>query len=210
MKTADSPHWCKICGITSAEEASEIVGLGADAIGLNFYSKSPRCLTTEAAIDIVSSAKNCFKVAVFVDPTIEEVERVLSQMDIDGLQFHGEENREFCESFGKKYIKAIKIGGDSSYGDLEDYHPGAWAILIDSYVKGVAGGTGKVFDWKSWPKKVDRKLILSGGLTVENVSAGIRSTRPFGVDVSSGVEGKLKGVKDIELVEKFIQEVRIA
>ena len=210
MKTTDFDCWCKICGITSPEEAAAIVSLGADSIGLNFYRKSPRYITNEKAVEIVSSVENCYKVALFVDPTIEEVEYVLSEVDIDGLQFHGDENKEFCEGFGKQYIKAIKMGSDSSYGELEDYHPEAWAILVDSYVPGVAGGTGKTFDWRSWPKKVDRKLILSGGLTVENVAAGIRSTKPFGVDVSSGVEGGHKGVKDIELVEKFMQEVRIA
>jgi phosphoribosylanthranilate isomerase len=210
MKTVESACWCKICGITSPEDASAVVGLGVDSIGLNFYKKSPRFITNKKAIDIVSSAENCFKVALFVDPTTEEVENVLNEVDIDGLQFHGDESKEFCEGFGKQYIKAIKIGGDSSYGALEDYHPGAWAILVDSYVQGLAGGTGKTFDWESWPKEVGRRLILSGGLTAENVAAGIRSTKPFGVDVSSGVEGVHKGIKNIELVEKFMQEIRIA
>jgi len=210
MKAADSGYWCKICGVTSSEEASEIVGLGVDSIGLNFYKDSPRCITNQVAIEIVSSVRDCLKVALFVEPTIDEVEKVLSEVDIDILQFHGNENKEFCEGFGKQYIKAIKMGGDSDYGELEDYHPEAWAILIDSYVQGVAGGTGKTFDWRNWPKGSDRRLILSGGLTADNVAAGIRATRPFGVDVSSGVEGKHKGVKDIELVKKFMQEIRIA
>lgn len=210
MEAVDSSYWCKICGITSGQEASAVVGLGADSIGLNFYKNSPRFVTNDRAAEIAFYAKNCLKVALFVDPTVEEVETVLKAVDIDALQFHGEESEEFCEGFGTQYIKAIRVGGDLDYGKLEDYHPKAWAILIDSYVKGLPGGTGETFDWKNWPAGLDRKLILSGGLTTENILDGIRATKPFGVDVSSGVEGKEKGVKDLRLVENFIKEVRIA
>ena len=94
--------------------------------------------------------------------------------------------------------------------ELEEYHPNAWALLLDSYVKGLPGGTGKIFDWNNWPFVKDRKLILAGGLNPENVASGIKATMPYGVDVSSGVEGEIKGIKDISLVKEFIKEVKLA
>ena len=100
--------------------------------------------------------------------------------------------------------------GNYSPEQLEEYHPNAWALLLDSYVTGLSGGTGKTFDWNNWPVARDRKLILAGGLTPENVALGIQATKPFGVDVSSGVEGAVKGVKDTSLVKEFIKEVRLA
>ena len=100
--------------------------------------------------------------------------------------------------------------GNDSPEQLEEYHPNAWALLLDSYVTGLSGGTGKTFNWNNWPVVKDRKLILAGGLTPENVALGIQATMPFGVDVSSGVEGEVKGVKDISLVKEFMKEVRLA
>ena len=210
IRATHSSCWCKICGVTSAEQAASIVDLGADSIGLNFFDQSPRYLSKSNAAEIAASAKGCSKIALFVNPSVEEVENVLSEIEIDGLQFHGNEDSKFCESFGLDYIKAVNMNGKYNWTELDEYHPNAWALLIDSYVKGLPGGTGETFDWDTWPVTKDRKLILAGGLTPENVALGIKVTMPFGVDVSSGVEGKTKGVKDIGLVEAFIKEARLA
>lgn len=209
-QSTDSYYWCKICGITSPEEASAIDSLGADSVGLNFYNGSPRVLDPVQAQEIALSAGSCAKVGLFVDPTVRDVEKVLSVVELDLLQFHGKEPPDFCESFGKDYVKAVRIRKRPEGDELEDFHPNAWAILIDKYVKGVPGGTGETFDWELWPVMSRRKLILSGGLTIANVFLGVQSTNPFGVDVSSGVEGPDKGVKDLELVEQFIKEIRSA
>ncbi len=210
IRATHSGCWCKICGVTSVEEAVSIADLGADSIGLNFYSQSPRYLSKKEAAQIAASTKSCSIIALFVNPSVEEVESIISEIDIDGLQFHGDEGSEFCESFGLDYIKAISMKEKYSPKELEEYHPNAWALLLDSYVEGLPGGTGNIFDWNNWPFVKDRKLILAGGLTPENVALGIQATMPFGVDVSSGVEGEVKGVKDISLVKEFMKEVRLA
>ena len=210
IRATHSGCWCKICGVTSAEEAASIADLGADSIGLNFYSQSPRYLLKKDAAEIAASGKNCSIIALFVNPSVEEVESIISEIEIDGLQFHGDEDSEFCESFGMDYIKAISMKRNDSPEHLEEYHPNAWALLLDSYVTGLSGGTGRTFDWNNWPVVKNRKLILAGGLAPENVALGIQSTKPFGVDVSSGVEGEVKGVKDISLVKEFIKEVKLA
>ena len=210
IRATHSGCWCKICGVTSADEAASIADLGADSIGLNFYSQSPRYLLKKDAAEIAASVKNCSIIALFVNPSVEEVESIISEIEIDGLQFHGDEDSEFCESFGVDYIKAISMKENYSPKELEEYHPNAWALLLDSYVKGLPGGTGEIFDWNNWPVANDRKLILAGGLTPENVASGIKATMPYGVDVSSGVEGEIKGSKDISLVKEFIKEVRLA
>ena len=210
IRATHSGCWCKICGVTSVEEAVSIADLGADSIGLNFYSQSPRYLSKKKAAEIAASPNNCSIIALFVNPSVEEVESIISEIDIDGLQFHGDEGSEFCESFGLDYIKAISMKENYSPKELEEYHPNAWALLLDSYVEGLPGGTGNIFDWNNWPFAKDRKLILAGGLTPENVALGVQATMPFGVDVSSGVEGEVKGVKDISLVKEFMKEVRLA
>ena len=120
IRATHSGCWCKICGVTSADEAVSIADLGVDAIGLNFYSQSPRYFLKKDAVEIAASVKNCSIIALFVNPSGEEVESIISEIEIDGLQFHGDEDSEFCESFGVDYIKAISMKENYSPKELEE------------------------------------------------------------------------------------------
>lgn len=199
----------KICGITRIEDARAAAHAGADAVGFVFYAPSPRCLTPERARDLRRALPPFVTaVALFVNPTPEEVERVVAQARPDALQFHGEEDAAFCAQFGLPYIKACRVREDTDL--LEYFHPfeDAQAWLADAYVDGY-GGEGARFDWRLVPAVRRRPLILSGGLSRDNVGEALRIARPWGVDVSSGVE-VAKGIKDASLIEAFITEVNNA
>ena len=199
----------KICGITRVEDAVAAAHAGADAIGLVFYPPSPRCLTLEQARRLRAVLPPFVTaIALFVNPAREDVERVLAEVRPDALQFHGEEDAAFCARFGVPYIKAcrVKEGTDlleyfSSFADAQGW-------LADAYVEAY-GGVGARFDWRLVPSERDRPLILSGGLTLDNVGEALRSVRPWGVDVSTGVE-VAKGVKDAAMIKAFIAEVNNA
>jgi phosphoribosylanthranilate isomerase len=200
----------KICGITRAQDAVAAAAAGADALGLNFHPRSARYLTLEKAVEIVSVVPSTVtKVAVFVDPDPQDVRRLLDNVRIDVLQFHGEETPAFCEAFAMPYIKAVRVQ-DRAPAGLATSHPRACAWLLDTYVEGRPGGTGQTFDWTCWPRDVGRPLLLSGGLTPQNVRAAIVATRPFAVDVAGGVEGDERGVKDVSKIQRFIEEARDA
>ena len=199
----------KICGITRAEDARAACEAGADAIGLVFYPASPRFLSHERA-RMLRDGLPAFvtTVALFVNPSRDEVERVIDRVRPGALQFHGDEPPEFCERFGLPYLKACRV---KEGVDLLEYlrpYMGASGWLADAYVEAY-GGTGTSFDWSVVPRQRPRPLILSGGLTTENVGDAIRRVRPWGVDVSSGVESA-KGIKDSARIAAFMAEVRNA
>ena len=148
-------------------------------------------------------------VGVFVNPTPAEVDEAIRQSGVSMLQFHGEESPDFCESFGRPYIKAFKADGDGDLIKLTAEYGAAAGWLFDSHDVKLIGGTGRKFDWDRMPERLARPVILSGGLSPSNVVDGIRKLRPFAVDVSSGVE-QAKGVKDAAKVAAFIQGVRDA
>ncbi len=199
----------KICGITRSEDAQAAARAGADAIGLVFYPPSPRCLQLEQAL-ILRNAMPPFvsAVALFVNPPAEQVRAVLERVRPSMLQFHGEESAEFCAQFGVPYVKACRVKPGI---DLLEYlrpFSGAAGWLLDSHVEEY-GGVGESFDWSLVPAERMRPLILSGGLTRENVRDAVRRVRPWAVDVSSGVESA-KGIKDAARIAAFIAEVRNA
>jgi phosphoribosylanthranilate isomerase len=203
----------KICGITREEDLRAAAEAGADAIGLNFYPPSPRFLSVARARSLREAAPpfvSC--VAVFVNAPEADVRRVLHEVRPDALQFHGEETPAFCASFGVPYTKTCRVRSGVSQGvDLLEYwrpFSSASGWLADAYVEEY-GGTGKRFDWSQVPRKLDRPLILSGGLTSANVGEAIRALRPWAVDVASGVESA-KGIKDAAKIAAFITEVRNA
>ncbi len=201
----------KICGLTKPEEALQACELGADAIGLVFYAKSSRALSiAQAALIAQSLPAFVSAIGLFVNPSVEEVEQVLEQVHLDCLQFHGDEDETFCRSFGIPYMKAIRVR-DGMDLDLEiSKYSKSSAILLDSYDKHVAGGTGKRFDWDIAARSVQTgaaKIVLAGGLDATNVAAAIKHVRPYAVDVSSGVE-KAPGTKSIERMQAFFNEVR--
>ena len=180
------------------------VAAGTDAIGLNFYAASPRCISAAVGADIAGGL-DVTRVGLFVDHGADEVEAVLKVCTLDMLQFNGSETERFCSSFGLPYMKTVHVKeGESVEAHVEGYAD-AWALLLDTYVPGVPGGTGRTFDWSLWPSASDRRLIIAGGLTPDNVAEAVSSTAPFGVDVAGGVEGPVKGRKDPEKVRAFVK-----
>ena len=198
----------KICGITRLEDARIAVESGADAIGLVFYAPSPRNLDPEQARAIVAALPPFVTaVGLFVDPTRDQVEAVLRRCPLGLLQFHGDEAPGFCGGFGLPYIKAARVRADADLVQyLSPYHA-AQGWLLDAYHDQLYGGTGESFDWKLIPRDLARPVILSGGLTPDNVGAAVRQVRPWAVDVSSGVEAG-KGIKDAAKIAAFIAGVK--
>ena len=200
----------KICGITRTEDALHAAAEGVDAVGLVFYEKSPRFVTSAQAADICKKLPAFVTaVALFKDAEADEIRRVLAEVPIDLLQFHGSESAEYCRQFGKPYIKALGMVGESAAPkQVEEYHD-ARGLLLDGHAPGAAGGTGQSFEWDMIPDDLEYPLILAGGLDVNNVAEAIRTVRPYAVDISSGVESE-KGIKDAALVTAFMNNVRQA
>jgi phosphoribosylanthranilate isomerase len=201
----------KICGITRVEDGLHAARAGADAIGLVFVANSPRHVTPEQAHAIARALPPFVAtLALFVNPSVAEVETVLRTVRPDLLQFHGEEAPEFCRSFAVPYLKAFRVrpGVDllqcaAPYGDAQGW-------LLDAWSEAAHGGTGERFDWDLIPADLPRPVVLAGGLVPGNVAEAVRRVRPWAVDVSSGVEagdGKNKGIKDAAKVAAFIKEV---
>ena len=201
----------KICGITSVEDALVAARAGCDAVGLNFYPASPRSVPVETARRIAEALPPLVsRVAVFVNAAPVDIERVLAAVPIDVLQFHGEEEGDACERFGRPYVKAAGVHAGFCLEGLEEAHPAARAFLLDTHDPVARGGTGKSFDWSLWPAASAKPLILAGGLTPDNVCAAIRQLRPYAVDVAGGVEAGVKGVKSADRVRAFLREVQRA
>ncbi len=198
----------KICGITRPEDARMAVELGADAIGLVFYAPSPRSIGPEQARAIIAAISPFVTiVGLFVDPAPEQVESVLRRCSLGLLQFHGDEAPDFCRGFGLPYIKAARVGTDADLVQYLSRYHAAQGWLLDAYHDQLSGGTGESFDWKLIPRDLARPVILSGGLTPDNVGAAVRQVGPWAVDVSSGVESA-KGVKDAAKIAAFIAGVK--
>ncbi len=197
----------KICGITRVDDAHAAANLGADAIGLVFYPRSPRAVDISQAQEIASAVPPFVTVvALFVNPSPTDVEAVLRAVPVDLLQFHGSEAPEECSRFGRPYIKAVSMRHDVELTRSAREYTSARALLLDSYKAGIPGGTGTGFDWSMIPDELGKPIILAGGLTADNVASAIRQVNPYAVDVSGGVEAG-KGVKDAHKLAAFIREV---
>ncbi|MBV1777180.1 phosphoribosylanthranilate isomerase [Burkholderiaceae bacterium DAT-1] len=208
MNSSKSFCRIKICGIKDPQMAVDVARLGADAIGLVFYPPSVRNLDVGLAREIALSVPPFVSVTgLFVNAAADTIGSVLQHVPLDVLQFHGQESRDECERWGRPYLKAVSVKPDLNLVEYARRYPSARGLLCDTPSIVAPGGTGECFDWGLIPDDLPLPLILSGGLHPGNVGDAIAQTRPWAVDVSSGVE-RVKGVKDISLIARFIEAVR--
>ena len=204
----------KICGFREQQHVDAAVNAGADALGFNLYPPSARGISLELCAELTRNVPAFVStVALFVNPTKQEVEQALSAARIDLLQFHGSEPEAFCASFGRPYLKALAVDESFDLLQYQQQYASASALLLDTPSAG-HGGSGKTFNWQliNTPNTRNERapaLVLSGGLTAANVADAISAVRPFAVDVSSGVEVP-RGVKSSELIKIFCRAVRLA
>ena len=194
-----------MCGITNSEDAFYAVRLGATALGFVFYEKSPRFVTPSEAGKIIKQIPPFVtKVGVFVNAEADYLREARDIAGFDVYQFHGDETPEFCATFGEDYIKAVRVKDASSLDAVELYDTDAF--LFDAYSPDAYGGTGENFSWDVLTRRKlgDKFVILSGGLTPENVRDAIRTVNPYAVDVSSGVESS-PGIKDHLKLKRFME-----
>lgn len=198
----------KICGITNLDDAMAAADAGADALGFVFFKKSPRYITPEKAAAIISKLPVfTTTVGVFVDERPEEILKIVEETAIDVLQLHGEEPPESC-LLPRRVIKGIRIKSLVSLEPLSEYQDVVSAFLLDTFEPHIPGGTGQVFNWDiAIEAKKFGRIILAGGLTPENISEAVRRVKPYGVDVSSGVEIE-KGKKDHQKIRLFIERAK--
>ncbi len=204
----------KICGLKTAEHVDAAIDAGADALGFVLYPPSSRAIDLAHLSELTGRVPAFVStVALFVNPTKEEVEVALASARIDLLQFHGDEPESFCASFGRPYLKALPVTDAFDLLQSSVIYATASALLLDTPSAG-HGGSGKTFNWQlintsNTQNERAPALVLSGGLTAANVADAISAVRPFAVDVSSGVEIS-RGVKSSELIQNFCRAVRLA
>lgn len=194
----------KICGITRVQDAELAAGLGASALGFVFWPSSPRRMTSQSAKAIAASVPaSVLKVGVFVDQSVEEVTRIMDEVGLDVAQLHGHESPEFCRGLNRRVFKAVGMTDNGSV-HIADFDPDV-VLLVDAHDPSKFGGTGKTVNWDSAREIAStRQTILAGGLNAANIRLAVRSVRPFGVDVSSGVESA-PGVKDPNRMRAFFE-----
>ena len=198
----------KICGITSVNDAQLAIENGASALGLIFYKPSLRNVSMEIAKEIVESVNGCVPIiGVFVDEHIQFLKSILSHVNLDILQLHGNETPQYCEQFNLPIIKVFRVRPEFDGSKFIDYNVSAF--LFDTYKKGSPGGTGDSFDWELVSRlKIETPIILSGGLTPENIMRGIEVVNPSAVDVNSGVEN-CPGEKDAMKLAQLFSEINL-
>lgn len=208
----------KICGITRTEDLHAAVAAGADALGFVFYPKSPRHVSAERYADLARALPPFVSaVALFVNATLDEVRAVAAAGPLGLIQFHGDETPAQCAhlaaAVGRPFVRAFRVKPDTTSADLLESEaqyraasPWFSGLLLDTYVDAY-GGAGKVFDWSVIPRELAPRVVLSGGLSVHNVTGAVAQVRPFAVDISSGVEAA-KGIKDARMIAAFVAAVR--
>jgi phosphoribosylanthranilate isomerase len=195
------------------QDSLAMCAAGVDALGFNFYPSSARYLDADKAVEICAKTKRAFpevqRIGLFVDAPAEQVRQVVGLVDLDMLQFHGDESPEYCEQFNMPYIKVLGVSEKTDFTAFEADFASAWALLLDTHDPQMKGGTGRRFDWTLWPSNATSRLVLAGGLNAENVAAAVKQTHPFGVDVAGGVETEHKGVKDHAKAKAFIENAKL-
>jgi phosphoribosylanthranilate isomerase len=200
----------KICGLRDAAMARVSAEAGADAVGIVFHPASPRHASLQEAM-AVAGALPAFVQAVglFVNSPEARVREILAAVPLSLLQFHGDEDPDFCARFGLPWLKAVRVGPGTDLLDCQHRFSRATALLLDANVPGEHGGTGALFDWSVVPREIASRIVLSGGLHPGNVGTAVSSLRPWAVDVSSGVESS-RGVKDAARIQQFVRSVKDA
>lgn len=199
----------KICGITREQDLEAAVAAGADAVGFVFYPPSPRFLDNDRARELVRRVPPFVtRVGLFVNPDPAAIAATLAAVPIDLVQFQGDEEPAFCEQLGRPYLKVARMRAELDLLEFARSYPSARGLLLDAYVESY-GGAGQRFDWSLVPRSLPLPVIVAGGLTPDNVGTAIRQLRPWGVDVSSGVESA-KGIKDASKIAAFIAAVKKA
>lgn len=199
----------KICGITRVEDARAAIDSGADALGLVFYSKSPRYVELSVAANIARTIGPFVTiVGLFVNAEAAQVREAVKTVGLDLLQFHGDEDEAYCAQFDMPYIKAIRMSPELDVKEVVTKYPSARGFLFDAWNKDKYGGTGETFEWQrlsSLKESADTDIpfILAGGLTPENVDQAVAAVKPYAIDVSGGVE-QSPGIKSPELIQQFI------
>lgn len=210
----------KICGLTRLEDVSAAVASGADALGFVFYDKSPRFVTGAQAASLLAGVPPLVTtVGLFVNASAQDVAAVTHIAAVAQLQFHGDESPGHCAllagSANRPFMKVFRVRPDTRSADLLEYErqyraasPLFSGLLLDTFVDAY-GGAGKVFDWSLIPKEIAPRVVLSGGLNAQNATDAVVRVRPYGLDVSSGVEQR-KGIKDAHKIAAFASAVRAA
>jgi len=200
----------KFCGITRVDDARRGAELGIDAIGFVFTRASQRFVGISQARTIRAELPPFVTaVALFMDDEPGWIEEVVSSVQPDLLQFHGAETDRFAASFARPYIKAVPMASVADAARHVAEFPNASGFLLDSHERGARGGTGRTFDWARAPSSGGHEYVLAGGLTAQNVAQAIAAVRPYGVDVSSGIESA-PGIKDQAKMRAFVAAVRSA
>lgn len=204
---SDGPVRVKICGITNRDDALHAAACGADALGFVFYPASPRCVTP-AAVEAITAELPPFvtRVGLFVNESPARIRAIVARCGLDAVQLHGDEPPQDCLLAPLRVVKGVRPAAGAQLGDWDSYQVSA--LLVDAAVPGVYGGTGERADWNLAARlAARRRVILAGGLKVENVADAIRAVRPYGVDVASGVERE-PGKKNPDKVAAFIRAAR--
>ena len=197
----------KICGITNYEDAMAAVDMGADLLGFNFYSKSPRCITAYKAIEIINKLPGFVDIAgVFVNASFEQIQEVINQCQLNWVQLHGDEDPQFCQQFDSlniKTMKALRVKDQKDIEKADSFFTDA--ILLDAYHPEKYGGTGESFDW-SIIGNIHKRTFLAGGINPDNAAKAIQPGI-YGIDVCSGIESE-PGKKDKKLMKKLFENIR--
>ncbi len=198
----------KICGLTRPEDAEAAAAQGIDALGLIFYSPSPRAVSITRAAEIAAAVPPFVTlVALFVNPEAQFVARVVDRLPVGMLQFHGDESSTFCEQFCMPYLKALRMRPDIDLLQEAIPYRSASGLLLDTYRRDAPGGTGESFRWDTVPAGLTRPVVLAGGLHAGNIAEAMKQVRPAAVDANSGVE-IAPGEKDPRMIAGFVQAVR--
>lgn len=210
----------KICGLTRKEDIKAAISAGADALGFVFYPKSPRYVSAHKAAELMAEVSPFVTtVGLFVNADIDDLKAVVETTHLSLLQFHGDETPEWCAeaaaSVNRPFIRVFRVKPDTTADDLLQYEriyrnasPYFKGLLLDTWTDAY-GGAGKVFNWSLVSKEIGPRVVLSGGLSAQNVAGAVSELRPFAVDVSSGVEAA-RGIKDAEKIQAFMTAVRKA